>query len=71
MQFKQSLWCMARNEKPSSQFRISVSPRLDLIGVDVGKINASPDHQVGAHSMLLYLKKKAQQLVSCLFSHIA
>ena len=54
MQFKQSLWCMARNEKPSSQFRISVSPRLDLIGVDVGKINASPDHQVGVHSMLLY-----------------
>ena len=55
-------------------------PRLDLTGVDVGKINASPDHQVGVHSMLLYQKKKkkkkkkkkqAQKLVSCLFSHIA
>ena len=51
-------------------------PRLDLTGVDVGKINASPDHQVGLHSMLLYQKKKkkkkqAQKLVSCLFSHIA
>ena len=33
-------------------------PRLDLTGVDVGKINASPDHQVGVHSMLLYQKKK-------------
>ena len=55
-------------------------PRLDLTGVDVGKINASPDHQVGVHSMLLYQikkkkkkkeKKQAQKLVSCLFSHIA
>ena len=49
-------------------------PRLDLTGVDVGKINASPYHQVGVHSMLMYKKKKkkkAQKLVSCLFSHIA
>ena len=50
-------------------------PRLDLTDADVGKINASPDHQVGVHSMLLYQikkkKKQAQKLVSCLFSHIA
>ena len=36
-------------------------PRLDLTGVDVGKINASPDHQVGVHSMLLYQKKKKKK----------
>ena len=44
-------------------------PRLDLIGVDVGKINASPDHQVvpeyhqvAVHSMLLYIKQNVQQV---------
>ena len=36
-------------------------PRLDLTGVDVGKINASPDHQVGVHSILLYQKKKKKK----------
>ena len=39
-------------------------PRLDLTGVDVGKINASPDHQVGVHSMLLYQKKKKKKKAS-------
>ena len=36
-------------------------PRLDLTGVDVGKINASPDHQFGVHSLLLYQKKKKKK----------